>query len=397
MRVLMLSWEYPPHLVGGLGKHVTEIIPALVRQGVRIDLLTPRWAGGEHWEIVAGATIHRVDPGASNGDIYTTAWQTNVTLERYVEQLWSKNGGFDLIHAHDWLVAFAANALKRKYRVPLLATIHATEKGRGRGNLGNDLSHAIHSAEWWLTYEAWRVIACSAFMAQEIISYFNIPPDKVDVVPNGVDIAPFRQYDGMDLTGFRAMYALPEEEIVFNVGRIVAEKGVQVLIEAVPRVLAAQPQAKFVIAGRGDMVDELRRRAWELGVGQKVLFCGYISDEDRNRLYRVAHCAVFPSLYEPFGIVALEAMAARCPVVVSDVGGLREVVRHGETGITTYAGNPDSLAWGILHTLQHPEWTAQRVQNAARVVAEEYNWDRIAQQTVAIYQRILRERAETAW
>ena len=397
MRVLMLSWEYPPHLVGGLGKHVTEIIPALVRQGVRIDLLTPRWAGGEHWEVVAGATIHRVDPGASNGDIYTTAWQTNVTLERYVEQLWSKSGGFDLIHAHDWLVAFSANALKRRYRVPLLATIHATEKGRGRGNLNNDISHAIHSAEWWLTYEAWRVIACSAFMAQEIINYFNVPPDKVDVVPNGVDVAPFQQYDGMDLTGFRTMYALPEEQIVFNVGRIVAEKGVQVLVEAVPRVLAAQPQAKFVIAGRGDMVDELRRRAWELGVGQKILFCGYISDEDRNRLYRVAHCAVFPSLYEPFGIVALEAMAARCPVVVSDVGGLREVVRHGETGITTYAGNPDSLAWGILHTLQHPEWTAQRVQKAARVVAEEYNWDRIAQQTVAIYQRILRERAETAW
>ncbi|MCC7355563.1 MAG: glycosyltransferase family 4 protein [Anaerolineae bacterium] len=397
MRVLMLSWEYPPHLVGGLGKHVTEIIPALVRQGVQIDLLTPRWAGGDQWEIVAGATIHRVDPGATNGNVYTTAWQTNVTLEQYTEQLWSRSGGFDLIHAHDWLVAFVANALKRKYRVPLLATIHATEKGRGRGNLGSDISHAIHSAEWWLTYEAWRVVACSAYMAQEIIGYFGVPAEKVDIVPNGVDVAPFQQYDGVDLTGFRAMYALPEEQIVFNVGRIVAEKGVQVLIEAVPRVLAAQPQAKFVIAGRGDMVDGLRRRAWESGVGQKILFCGYISNEDRNRLYRVAHCAVFPSLYEPFGMVALEAMAARCPVVVSDVGGLREVVRHGETGITTYVGNPDSLAWGILHTLQHPEWTAQRVQNAARVVTEEYNWDRIAQQTVAVYQRILSERAAAAW
>jgi glycogen(starch) synthase len=397
MRVLMLSWEYPPHVVGGLGKHVTELIPALARQGVEVHLLTPRWAGGEPREIAAGITIHRVDPGTYNDNLYTTAWQTNLALEQYIERLWQEIGGFDLIHAHDWLVAFAASALKRKFRTPLLATIHATEKGRGRGNLWNDLSQAIHSAEWWLTYEAWRIIACSAFMAQEVIHYFNVPSDKVDVVPNGVDLAPFRKYDGVDLSGFRAMYALPEEQIVFNVGRVVYEKGVHVLVEAVPRVLAAHPQAKFVIAGRGDMLDALRRRAWELGVGQKVLFCGYISDEDRNRLYKVAHCAVFPSLYEPFGIVALEAMAARCPVVVSEVGGLREVVRHGETGITVYPDNPASLAWGILHTLQHPEWTATRVENAARVVERDYNWDLIAQQTVAIYQRIIRERAAVIW
>ncbi|GAI01374.1 unnamed protein product [marine sediment metagenome] len=128
-----------------------------------------------------------------------------------------------------------------------------------------------------------------------------------------------------------------------------------------------------------------------------MLVPGFITDEDRDRLYRVADCAVFPSLYEPFGIVALEAMAARTPVVVSEVGGLREVVKHAETGITVYPNNPESCAWGILHTLQHPEWTRQRVENAYRMVLTRYNWDTIAGQTVDVYQRVIDERARTEW
>lgn len=398
LRVLMVSWEYPPHVVGGLGKHVMELLPALARRSdVRVHLLTPRWAGGDAIEQQGNAVIHRVDPPTTNGDIFTAAWQTNLVLEQYIESLWQEEGPFDLIHAHDWLVAFVANALKRIHKVPVIATIHATEKGRGRGHLGSEQSHAINHVEWWLVYEAWRVIACSAFMAGEVRDYFACPADKIDVIPNGVDPTPLQEDAAGNDDGFRAMYALDEEQIVFHVGRLVHEKGAHVLVEAIPRVLAQAPSAKFVIAGRGPMLHQLRRRAWEIGVGEKVLFPGFISDVDRNRLFRLANCAVFPSLYEPFGIVALEAMAARCPVVVSEVGGLKEVVEHDRTGITVYPDNPDSLAWGILQTLTRPEQARERAKLAQQVVKRCYNWDRIAKLTVSSYQRVVEERRRVDW
>ena len=132
-------------------------------------------------------------------------------------------------------------------------------------------------------------------------------------------------------------------------------------------------------------------------MGEKVLFTGFITDEDRDRLFKIADCAVFPSLYEPFGIVALEAMAAKCPVVVSEVGGLKDVVEHGETGITVYPDDPGSLAWGIVHTLQHPESSAARVGRAYQVVREVYNWERIARMTADVYRQIIAERTVTDW
>jgi glycogen(starch) synthase len=398
MRILMFSWEFPPHVVGGLGKHTAELVPPLSElPDVDLHLVTPRWDGGAPLEQVGQATVHRVNPPIINGDFYTGAWQTNVRLEEYAHRLWQEQGPFDLIHVHDWLVAFVGAAFKRTYRVPLLSTIHATEKGRGRGRLASDQARAIHHVEWWLTYESWRVIACSEYMTDEIGDYFQCPRDKIDVVPNGVETEHFDRLDGRDLSHFRNMYALPFEEIVFSVGRIVQEKGLHLLIQAMPLVLRDHPSAKLVIAGKGPELEALRSLAWQVGVGEKVLLTGFISDEDRDKLFKIADCAVFPSLYEPFGIVALEAMAARCPVVVSEVGGLQDVVDNNQTGIVVYPNNVDSLAWGIVHTLQHPRWSAARVENAYRVVVERYNWQHIARMTAGVYRRIIAERAATDW
>lgn len=398
MRVLMFSWEYPPHVAGGLGEHVANLVPALARQGIEVHLITPRWAGGASEEAGDGFYVHRIDPPTFDApDVHTAAWQTNLVLEKHAENLWHSTGPFDLIHAHDWLVAFAPVALKRGLHTPLVATIHATERGRGRGTLSGDISYAINNIEWWLTYESWRVICASRYMAGEVTGYFAAPADKIDVIPNGVSVEPFARWRGQDLAAFRGMYALPEEEIVFNVGRMVREKGAGVLLEAVPRILRERPQAKFVIAGLGAYANELRHRARELGVSGRVLFTGFIPDEDRDRLYLVANCAVFPSLYEPFGIVALQAMAAQTPVVVSEVGGLAEVVRHAETGITVYPDDPESLAWGVVHTLSRPDWARQRAATAYKVVLEEYNWDVIARRTVATYQHVIDERAASGW
>ncbi|MCL7452742.1 MAG: glycosyltransferase family 4 protein [Anaerolineae bacterium] len=398
MRILMFSWEYPPHVVGGLGKHTAELLPAMGElPDLEVHLVTPRWTGGQLVEAVGRATVHRVDPPITNGDFYTAAWQTNLRLEQYADRLWEETGPFDLIHVHDWLVAFVGVASKHNYGVPLVSTIHATEQGRGRGTLSSDQARAIHHVEWWLTYESWRVIACSEYMAGEIGDYFHCPRDKIDVIPNGVETDRFDELEGEDLSHFRSMYALPAEQVVFSVGRVVFEKGLHVLLRATPLILGQHPAAKIVIAGRGPELDWLRSLSWQLGVGEKILLTGFISDEDRDRLFKIADCAVFPSLYEPFGIVALEAMAARCPVVVSEVGGLKDVVQHAETGITVYPDDPSSLAWGIVHTLQHPEWAAVRVENAYRMVREKYTWDGIARKTVDTYRQVIAERSIANW
>lgn len=432
MRVLMLSWEYPPHSVGGLGKHVMELVPALTEQGVDVCLLTPRWAGGPVNEVVAEllfsdvqgqrvsrlatrerglssandaaeeveatATVIRVEPPyADFPDFFAGAWRTNLTMEQKGRAMIDQLGRFDIIHVHDWLVAFAGVALKNAYKIPLVGTIHATEYGRSRGALATEMSKAINNVEWWLSFEAWRVILCSHYMADEIAAIFQAPRDKLDVIPNGVDTRPFDALDGLDLTEFRARYALPHEHIVFAVGRIVHEKGMHLLVEAAPRILEAYPAAKFVLAGTGHAREGLMARANELGLDGKFFFPGFISDDDRNKLFKVADVAVFPSLYEPFGIVALEAMAARCPVVVSSVGGLTEVVQHHETGLTIYPNSVDSLVWGVLHTLQHPDWARARAANAYRVVREVFNWRAIAASTRAVYERVRREHDASDW
>jgi glycogen(starch) synthase len=409
VKVLMLSWEYPPHSVGGLGKHVAELIPALAAAGVEVHLVTPRRAGGAPEEPIADVAgpaagpnrqsrVYRVEPPSGDAPSFVVgAERTNATLEQRARQLWDSEGPFDVVHAHDWLVAYAGVALKHAFKVPLLATIHATEYGRCRGVIQSEMSRAINHVEWWLTYEAWRVITCSHYMAREVQTALGVPPDKVDVVPNGVDPRRFDQLDGEDLTAFRQRFAALDERIVFYVGRVVYEKGVHLLVEAMPRILAHNPQVKLVVAGTGDSLNSVRRRALELGIGSRCYFAGFIPDEVRDRLFRVADVAAFPSLYEPFGIVALEAMAARTPVVAADVGGMSEVVRHAETAVTVYPNDVDSLAWGILHTLDRPDWARARAANAYQTVRDEYNWGIVARQTNAVYTQIVTERRQVIW
>lgn len=398
MRVFMFSWEFPPHIVGGLGKHITELAPALVGEGIDLHIVTPQLYGGSSEEGRGGLSVHRVEvPHMHDYDFVSFVHESNGTMLARAEALIEEEGRPEILHAHDWLVARAAVTCKQRYHLPLIATIHATERGRGRGHLSGEHSQAIHGTEWWLTYEAWRVICASHYMSHQLQDYFHTPADKITIIPNGVDPARFQALEGANLGDFRRQYAAPDEKIVFYVGRIVHEKGIQDLIEAVPQVLARYDKAKFVVAGTGVMLDDLRHWAWELGVAHRVYFTGFVPDEVRDRLYKVADVAVFPSLYEPFGIVALEAMAARTPVVVAETGGLAEVVRHGETGITVYPGRPDSLAWGILHTLDHPGWARQRAENAYREVLEVYNWPAIARQTIAVYEEVHQAALRSDW
>jgi glycosyltransferase involved in cell wall biosynthesis len=325
---------------------------------------------------------------------------TNASLQNVAEVVIEEAGPFDVIHVHDWLVAFAGIALKHRYRLPLVATVHATERGRTGGGLHSDLNVAVNGNEWWLSYEAWRVITTTHYMADQCREYFGTPWDKVSIVPNGVYTERFDRLPARgspELVEFRRRFARDDQQIVVHVGRLVGEKGAHLLVEAAAGVLAAAPGAKFVIVGRGPLLDELRQRSWDLGLGGQFFFTGFVPDEERDLLYRVADCAVFPSLYEPFGIVALEAMAARTPVVVSKTGGLAEVVDHNETGIHVWPNDAASLAWGIAHTLNRPDWSLARAENAYRKVQAAYDWDLIARQTIDVLEHVAAERAMASW
>lgn len=392
MRILMLSWEYPPHIVGGLGKHVADLVPALSACGVEVHLVTPKLRGGAEQERIAPrATIYRVptpDMSYDGNGFATFAQMSNTNLEAQVKQIHATVGGFDLVHGHDWLVAYSSVALKHDLQLPLVATIHATERGRGQGHLGSEVGQVINGTERWLAHEAGCVIATSNFMAHQVQAYFDLPSEQVAVINNGINLPHDPPVAGAERNEFRRSFAGDDEQIVFYVGRVVYEKGIQVLIEAAPRILERRPQTRFVVAGTGPYLDQLKHQAWATDVAHAFVFTGFISDQDRDRLYQVADVAVFPSLYEPFGIVALEAMVFRCPVVVSATGGLQEVVRVHETGMTAHPGDPFSLAWAILETLEHPDWAQARAENALREATTLYNWEQIAAQTVAVYERV---------
>lgn len=394
MRVLVLSWEFPPHVVGGLGKHVVDLVPALARHGIEVHVVTPMLSGGDPTETIApGVTIHRVPTAAQSPDqsIVVFSQASNSALEHKAHELRAQLGGFDLIHGHDWLVAYSSVALKYALKLPLVVTVHSMERGRMQGALRSDESLAINGAEWWLTNEAWRVITVSNYMARQVQDFFNVPRDKLDVIYNGVVVPDRTPLSDDERATFRAQFAQPDEPIIYYVGRIVHEKGVQVLVNSAPQILRHLPRARFVIAGTGAYLEAVRSLAQQRGLLDRFTFTGFVSDEVRDKLYDVADVTVIPSLYEPFGIVALEAMAYGCPVVVAQTGGLAEVVRPHETGILTTPGDPQSLAWGILHTLQQPEWGARRAENALNDVRMIYNWDRIAQQTQQTYARVLHD------
>lgn len=387
MRILMLSWEFPPRSVGGLSQHVADLSAALVRKGEDVYVVTCTAPGAPDVEVVDGVHVYRVNPyNLPSLDFITWVLQLNLSMTECAVSLINATGEFDMVHAHDWLVAFTGRALKHAYRLPLIATIHATEYGRN-GGLHNDLQRYISDVEWWLTYEAWRVIVCSRYMEDELKRIFQLPGDKIRVVPNGVDLRRYQKKgESKDLR--RDLFAAPDEKIVLYVGRLVHEKGAHILIDAIPRILLHYPKAKFIIAGKGPAADYLKSRARHLGIYERIYFTGYVDDATRDFLYREADVAVFPSLYEPFGMVALEAMAARTPVVVSDVGGLSEIVQHGENGLKFYTGSPESLADNVLRLLGEADFAARLAERAYRDLPRFYSWEEIARMTLRVYEEV---------
>ena len=240
-----------------------------------------------------------------------------------------------------------------------------------------------------LTYEASEVIVNSNYMKNEVQRLFGLPFEKINVIPNGINQ---NIYNGIERNyEFRRKYARDNEKIIMCAGRLVYEKGFQYLIDAAPKILNRYHDAKFIIAGKGGMLNELKAKANYLGISDKVYFTGQLSPKELYTMYRCADIAVFPSTYEPFGLVAIEGMFAGTPIVVSDIGGLNEIVEHGVTGMKSYAGNPNSIADSILALLFDYQLAYNIAKNGKAKVKETYNWTKIAQDTHFIYQKSICE------
>lgn len=389
MRILMLSWEYPPRIVGGISRVVHDLAQKIGEMGNDVHVVTCWEQGTPEYEKDGNVHVYRVHTYDINPNNFIDwVMHLNFCMLEEAIKLLHKIGGFDIIHAHDWVVAFSARTLKKSYNIPIITTIHATEHGRNHG-LYNETQRYINSVERWLTEESWQIIINSEYMKNEIKTIFNISAEKLHIIPNGVDLNKFKNIE-IDFK-FRNKFANENEKVVFFVGRLVNEKGVHVLIDAIPKIINSYNDVKFVIAGRGPSLESLQEKAQTNGVAHKVVFTGYISDEELNKLYICADIAVFPSLYEPFGIVALEGMVANIPVVVSDTGGLGEIVNHGIDGMKSYVGNPNSLADSILELLFSPKLVEEIKLNAKEKVKNFYNWDLISRKTLQVYSAVVDE------
>ncbi len=391
LSVALLTWEYPPVVVGGLSRHVQHLSEALTRCGHDVTVFTRGLALSRGDEREGGVRVVRVTPdeGPSYTDLVPWVLELNRSL---LDRAWSEVRTLrpDVIHAHDWLVAHAAVALADRTHTPLVATIHATEHGRHRGRLAGPTQRFVHGVERWLTSTADRVIACSAYMRREVIEVLETPSDRVDAIPNQIELAEFepvgsrgRVRDGLGIDG---------SPLVVFAGRLEYEKGVQTILEALPLVDRRIPGVRLVVAGTGTYRPELEARCRSLRLGERVRFEGFVEEDRLRDLYGAADLVVVPSLYEPFGLVALETMASGTPVVAADTGGLREVVEEGVTGLRFPPGDPQELSRAMVRVLGDGSLARTLAERARGSLAVRGSWTGAASRTAEVYRRAIGDR-----
>ena len=393
MRILMLSWEYPPRIVGGISRVVYHLAQELGTAGHQVTVLTMTDENLPAFEQDGVVSVYRVPAWYVRPITFVdSVMQMNMAMVTAAVHIIQSGERFDILHMHDWLVAFAGKTLLDLFPdMTGLCTIHATEYGRNSG-IHNDVQSYISGVEQKLATElSRRVIVNSRYMRDEVIRLFGVNADMLDIIPNGIDPDMFDTIP-VDLS-LRRCHASDQDRIVFFVGRLTYEKGVHLLMDAIPKILSRYQDVKFIIAGKGQELDTLRQRAWNMGVAHRVDFPGFLPEGDLLRMFRVVDVAVFPSLYEPFGIVALEGMVARIPIVVSDAGGLNEIVEDRVNGMKFPTGNPDMLADAIVALLLDKELRTKITDNAYQTILNRYQWEHIATRTVETYQASLHHKS----
>jgi glycogen(starch) synthase len=387
VRVLMLSWEYPPLVVGGLGRHVDALARELAAAGHDVRVITRGDRPAAHTELRDGVRVVRAaaDPLAIDFTTETLlAWaqafeHALLRAALPVVRRWRP----DVVHAHDWLVAQTAVTVTETTRAPLVATLHATEAGRHQGWLPSPLNRAIDSVERWLAGRASEVITCSTAMRDEVVRLFD--PQRVDIVPNGIDAARWTE-SARAKAAARAAYGGDGPVLAFA-GRLVHEKGVQDLLRALRPLRDSFPGLRLAVAGAGGYEPMLRDLSRRLRVVRAVDWLGFVPENELAAVLGAADAVVVPSLYEPFGIVALEAVVAGTPLVVAETGGLRDLADSGVAATSFPPGDVDALVSAVGKVLVDPAAARRLAARAARTVRRAYTWQAVATRTADVYRR----------
>jgi glycosyltransferase involved in cell wall biosynthesis len=354
---------------------VAELSKYLIgKGGVEVHVIT----SGDKKESVAYGplTVTRIPTRLRvQDDFLSWVLEFNLNIVNYFIEDFRRYGQYDIIHCHDWMTVKSAAIIAKVTGTPLIATIHASDYGRNNG-IHNWLSHCINDLEEDLVKAAGHIICCSIFMKKQIVQLFDTDEKDITVIPNGVDASKYlwsrnRQHPGTD---------------ILYVGRLVPEKGVHVLLQALATLIRDYPCLRLVICGAGFYEETLRQLAGQLHIDDHVVWTGFLDEEKLVRMYNQASMAVFPSLYEPFGIVALEAMAAGTPVIVSDTGGLGEIISHNVDGLKVRAGDYLDMAEAIKLILHHPFLANKLSSNARKKVRDDYAWEVVGRRTVQCYQ-----------
>ncbi len=390
VKILMVSWEYPPVVIGGLGRHVHHLSTALAAAGHEVVVLSRRPAGTdpsthpstdevrEGVRVVAAAQ----DPHEFSFSSDMMAWTLAMghSMIRAGMSLKNPRGNRpwrpDVLHTHDWLVAHPAIALAEFYDVPMVSTIHATEAGRHSGWVSGAISRQVHAVESWLVRESDSLITCSASMADEITELFGPGLAGITVIRNGIDAARWPFAARRPRTG-------PAE--LLYLGRLEYEKGVHDLIAALPRIRRTHPGTTLTVAGEGTQQEWLIEQARKHKVLKAVRFVGHLDHAGLLAVLHRADAAVLPSHYEPFGLVALEAAAAGTPLVTSNIGGLGEAVINGQTGVSCAPRDVAGLASAVRRVLDDPDAAQRRARAARERLTSDFDWRTVASETAQVY------------
>jgi glycosyltransferase involved in cell wall biosynthesis len=457
MKILMLGWEYPPHIAGGLGTACQGLTNALSSQGVNIHFVVPQLFGGEearhmvlsdsvrkispgglqptgpktasipvpttripaflspYWnprqfkEVMASITQQQVaslspalrkDPIARaliDGEVYGVDLMTalghdqpalpdNVAgneryskdlfeeVERFTLQVIAQFAGesFDVIHAHDWMTFPAGVALSERTGKPLIVHVHSLEQDRS----GLFVHPQISEIESFGTRHADKVIAVSYFTKRSIERHHGVPASQILVVHNGV-------YPREMVTDYREKRTWPEHVVAF-VGRVTFQKGPEYFVEMASKVIPHLPDVLFVVAGTGDMLPTVMQQVKELGLSKNFMFPGFVQGEELEEIFSVADMYVMPSVSEPFGITALEAVSFDTPVIISKQSGVAEVMEHA---LKVDFWDVDRMADLIINALMHPEMRDD-LARMAREEIKQLHWGAAALKTIEAYQDV---------
>lgn len=350
-------------------------------------VITRRRGDQNHYDCIHGVHYHRVDHGLSENDVECMDFMCKAMAHRF-HQITSMVGKFEVVHAHDWLAANAMKYAMDGFGVPGVLTMHSTEYGRDGNVFYEGFARWVRDAEAAGCHNANLVIAVSHFLADELRRIYHVPHEKIHVVYNGVNYNAFDGY--IDPAEIKGRFGIaPMAPTIFAPGRMTIQKGMDMLVEAVPMILASYPDARFIISGEGPEKDAVMRRAYEVGATRAIVFLGHVPRWQYIDIMRACDILVVPSRNEPFGIVVLEGWAAGKPVVATTAGGPREFVWHRVNGFLVDA-NPGGLAHGVGSLLADHDYCRALGANGRRAVEDAFNWDKIAAYTEGVYQVVAR-------